>query len=111
MFMTIYQQGSMVLPIILYLDGTQLARNNKHSAKPVKIAIGNHPLHVMNRPDARKHVMFMPKAPFTKDSAAKRSSLSRQLLHFVLAKLLLPLAEAQKNGGVVAMYKKRCGIL
>jgi hypothetical protein len=42
------------MPIIPYLDATQLSNNNKHSIKPVKIALGNHTVQALNQPGAKK---------------------------------------------------------
>ena len=113
---------------VIFTDAFQAAANNRHSIKPVKLGIGNHPLSVLNKPHAKRvrvaaclrrscacshchifvqHLMFMPKIQLPDDRQDKKSSLQRELLHFALEHLLAPLAEAQKNGGFKAMYKGR----
>ena len=44
----------MLLPLILYLDGTWLSANGSHSVKPWMMGIGNHPMHVQDRPGTKK---------------------------------------------------------
>ena len=48
------QQGTTLLPILMYLDGTKLSNNGNHSAKPLSMTIGNFPVHQMNKTSAKK---------------------------------------------------------
>ena len=47
-------KGAVVLPIILYLDGTWLAKGGTHSCTPLSMTIGNLPRHVMNKSSAKR---------------------------------------------------------
>ena len=47
-------EGSILCPLILFTDGMQAAMNDRHSIKPLKLAIGNHPLSVLNKPQAKR---------------------------------------------------------
>ena len=47
-------QGAILLPIILYLDGTWLSANGNHTAKPCMMGIGNHPISTQNNVDSKK---------------------------------------------------------
>ena len=47
-------KGAVVLPIILYLDGTWLTKGGTHSCTPLSMTIGNLPRHVMNKSSAKR---------------------------------------------------------
>jgi hypothetical protein len=50
-------QGAVLLPLILYADGTWLSKNGSHNIKPLAMTIGNFPRKVLNQDKAKK-VMF-----------------------------------------------------
>ena len=51
-------QGAVVIPLIMYVDGTWLSTNGNHTAKPCLMSIGNHPVDVQH--DLRsKKVRFL----------------------------------------------------
>ena len=50
-------QGAVLLPLILYADGTWLSKNGSHNIKPLAMTIGNFPRAVLNQDKAKK-VMF-----------------------------------------------------
>lgn len=52
--------GALLLPLILYLDGTWLSANGAHTIKPFMLTIGNFLLRTMNRNEAKKLVCYMP---------------------------------------------------
>ena len=56
------QQGTTLLPILMYLDGTKLSNNGNHSAKPLSMTIGNFPVHQMNKTSANVFVIFCTQA-------------------------------------------------
>ena len=41
-------QGAVIIPIVMYVDGTWLSANGAHTAKPFLMAIGNHPIDVQH---------------------------------------------------------------
>lgn len=50
-------KGAVLLPLILYADGTWLSKNGSHNIKPLAMTIGNFPRAVLNQDKAKK-VMF-----------------------------------------------------
>ena len=42
------------MPIVLYTDGTWLSKNGAHDIKPLCMTIGNFPIAVMNKDEAKK---------------------------------------------------------
>jgi len=54
----IEMQGAILIPILLYLDGTWLSSNSNHTAKPMKMGIGNHPIAVQHDLRSKKVTFF-----------------------------------------------------
>ena len=52
-------QGAILLPLILYLDGTWLSQNGSHNIKPWMMSIGNLPISVQNLPRAKKVAYYI----------------------------------------------------
>jgi hypothetical protein len=47
-------QGAIIIPIIMYVDGTWLSANGNHTAKPCLMSIGNHNLDAQHNLDSKK---------------------------------------------------------
>lgn len=47
-------KGAVLLPVILYIDGTWLSKGGGHNAIPMSCTIGNLPRHVMNKSSAKR---------------------------------------------------------
>lgn len=52
-------EDAVLLPIILYTDGTWLSKSGSHSAKPLSMTLGNFPRHVMNQNESKKVVKYI----------------------------------------------------
>jgi hypothetical protein len=47
-------QDAVLLPLILYADGTWLSKNGSHNIKPLAMTIGNFPRKILNQDQAKK---------------------------------------------------------
>ena len=47
-------QGAVLLPLILYADGTWLSKNGSHNIKPLAMTIGNFPRKILNQDKSKK---------------------------------------------------------
>lgn len=50
----LFRKGAVLLPVILYIDGTWLSKGGGHNATPMSCTIGNLPRHVMNKSSAKR---------------------------------------------------------
>ena len=114
-------QGSTLLPILLYLDGTHLSKNSSHTIKPLSMSLGNFPIRQMNKTHAKKviiyifhyvqhymqHYEFMQllayvpelKAPKKQTDSANFRHAKRYVYQEVIRKVLKSIAECHKKGG------------
>jgi hypothetical protein len=47
-------QGAVLLPLIMYVDGTWLSANSNHTAKPCWMGIGNHSIDAQHDLNSKK---------------------------------------------------------
>ena len=110
-------KGAVVLPIILYLDGTWLAKGGTHSCTPLSMTIGNLPRHVMNKSSAKRvknsvfslkislcydqMLAYIPKLKTSKQNSKRKPFMAanRELYHNILRNILRSLNECHNQGG------------
>ena len=79
-----------MLPLFLYADGTWLSKGGRQTAKPLSMSIGNFPRAVMNLPEAKRVIAYMPELLGTEKQKKRKpfTAYKRQLYHDVLFEVL-----------------------
>jgi len=93
--------GAVLIPIILYADGTWLSANGNHTAKPMSMGIGNRVLDAQHDLSSKRKICFFPDlggAKSTKHKAAF-ARYRRKLQHDLIHEILGPVRKAQAAGG------------
>jgi hypothetical protein len=94
-------EGVGLVPIILYLDGTWLSKNGRHSAKPISMSLGNFSQAVYNQNASKRVIGYMPPMSGSEE-VRKRAHFKREynrMQHHVLAAMLGEIREVFESGG------------
>jgi len=93
--------GAVLIPIIMYVDGTWLSANGSHTAKPMVVAIGNHPTDTQQDLKSKRRVCFCPDLGGSKSTRNKAAfkRYRRKLQHDLFFEVMRPVREAQAAGG------------
>jgi hypothetical protein len=93
--------GAVLIPIVMYVDGTWLSANGNHTAKPMVMGIGNHPVDTQHNLKSKKKVCFCPDLGGSKSTRdrAKFKRYKRKLQHDLIYEIMAPVRQAQADGG------------
>ena len=120
MFYYFLGKGTVLMPILLYLDGTKLSSSGSHSIKPMSMSLGNFPVRQMNKTSAKRvtHYIllcillpnlsydfqllcYVPDIQAPKDDATKPAfrDAKRYVYHTIIRTILKSISASQKKGG------------
>jgi hypothetical protein len=93
-------EGVLLIPLIIYLDGTWLSSNGRQNGKPLSMTIGNINQSRMNKNDAKRLIAYMPAIPGSKRlrKSARYKRAKRAMYHKVLEDMLLSVRAASTAG-------------
>ena len=99
-------EGATLLPLIFYTDKTWLSLKGKHTVQPIAMTLGNFPIRVQNKHEAKRTICYIPEltAP---ESSRKREAykrFSRRLYHLTWEAVLRSVRSAQEEGGFKQMF-------
>ena len=120
MFCNLLCQGTVLMPILLYLDGTKLSSSGSHSIKPMSMSLGNFPVRQMNKTSAKRVtpsfllcillcnlsyalqlLCYVPDIQAPKADATKPAfrDAKRYVYHTIIRTILKSIVASQKEGG------------
>ncbi len=93
----------ILLPLLVYTDGTLLDKFGKRSAKPIMISLGNFSQRKVRMDCAKRLLGFFPEIPFTEEQLnanKKNEAFATQVHSMVISSLVSRVNEIYNGGGV-----------